>query len=100
MPAAVARAVLRARIRNTELTASASQNAWQHEASTLYANGDYGQAYKQYLKLGKQGDRFSAYRVSYMSLKGQGTKQDVIESLAWAVLAAFGQDPRRQRNGC
>ena len=69
-------------------SANAGQDAWQAEASALYASGDYDQAYKKYLKLGKKGDRFSAYRISYMSLKGQGTKADVIESLAWAVLAA------------
>ena len=50
------------------------------------ANSD--KAYKTYLKLSKKGDRFSTYRVSYMLLKGQGTKTNLIESFAWAVLAA------------
>jgi hypothetical protein len=69
-----------------------SLDTGQKEASALYDNGEFAQAYKKYLKLGKKGDHFSQYRISYMSLKGQGTKEDVIESLAWAVLAA--QDGR------
>lgn len=70
------------------LMANAENAAWQHQATTYYDNGDYDKAYKAYLKLSKQGDRFSAYRVSYMMLKGQGTKPNVIESFAWAAVAA------------
>jgi TPR repeat protein len=63
-------------------------SGWRDEATSLYASGDYKQAYKKYLKQGKNGDRFSQYRVSYMHLKGLGAKEDIIESLAWATLAA------------
>jgi len=70
--------------------AVAAQDAWHHEASAFYASGDYSDAYKKYLKLAKKGDFFAAYRVSYMNLKGQGTKPNIVESLAWAVLASQG----------
>ena len=70
------------------LMANADNAAWQHQATTYYDSGDYDKAYKAYLKLSKQGDRFSAYRVSYMMLKGQGTKPNVIDSFAWAAVAA------------
>jgi hypothetical protein len=68
--------------------ASSEQVAWRQEATALYENGDYAGAYKKYLKLGKKGDWFSQYRISYMNLNGLGTSENVIESLAWAVLAA------------
>jgi hypothetical protein len=61
---------------------------WRDEATALYENDDFGKAYKAYLKLGKKGDVFSAYRVSYMMLKGQGTRENLIEAFAWAVVAA------------
>ena len=72
----------------TPVLANSGQGAWQQEATALYDNGDYAGAYKKYLKLGKTGDWFSQYRISYMNLNGLGTSGDVIESLAWAVLAA------------
>ncbi len=67
---------------------NSGQDARHNEAAALYEIGEYGKAYKQYVKLGKKGDRFSQYRVSYMHLNGLGTREDVVESLAWAVLAA------------
>ena len=73
---------------STPVLANSELSAWQQEATVLYENGDYANAYKKYLKAGKKGDWFSQYRISYMSLNGLGTKGDVIESLAWAVLAA------------
>jgi hypothetical protein len=73
---------------STPVLANSGQGAWQQEATALYENGDYAKAYKRYLKAGKKGDRFSQYRISYMKLNGLGTSRDVIESLAWAVLAA------------
>lgn len=73
---------------STPVLANSGQGDWQQEATTLYDNGDYASAYKKYLKLGKKGDWFSQYRISYMKLNGLGTSGDVIESLAWAVLAA------------
>jgi hypothetical protein len=60
----------------------------QKEAGQLFKQGDYTTAYKKYLKLAKKGDSFSQYQVSYMYLQGLGRKDDVVESLAWAVLAA------------
>jgi hypothetical protein len=71
--------------------ASLAESEYRHQqqtADTYYMNGDFDQAYKQYLKLAKKGDSFSQYRVSYMFLEGEGRKADVIESFAWAVLAA------------
>lgn len=58
------------------------------EAQALYEQGDYQEAYKQYLKRAKKGDTFARYRVSYMHAMGLGTEVDPVESLAWAVLAA------------
>jgi hypothetical protein len=58
------------------------------EAGQLFQQSDYTGAYKKYLKLARKGDSFSQYQVSYMYLKGLGRKEDVVESLAWAVLAA------------
>ena len=53
---------------------NSDSSGWQDEASSLYASGDYTKAYKQYVKQGKKGDRFSQYRLSYMHLKGLGAK--------------------------
>ena len=72
----------------TPVLANSGQDPGQQEATALYDNGDFAGAYKKYLKLGKKGDWFSQYRISYMKLNGLGTSGDVIESLAWAVLAA------------
>jgi TPR repeat protein len=57
-------------------------------AAALYNAGDYEAAYKQYSKLAKKGDVFAQYRMSYMTLQGLGTRADVVESLAWAMVAA------------
>ena len=73
---------------STPVLANSELSAWQQEATALYENGDFTSAYKKYLKLGKKGDWFSQYQISYMHLNGLGTDEDVIESLAWAVLAA------------
>lgn len=73
---------------STPVLANSEQGAWHQEATSNYDNGDYASAYKKYLKLAKKGDWFSQYRISYMELNGLGTSEDVIESLAWAVLAA------------
>lgn len=63
----------------------------QREADRLYQNGDYDGAYKMYYSLARQGHGFSQYRISYMYLMGQGKKEDLIESVAWSVLAAQGK---------
>jgi len=73
---------------STQVLANSGQGAWQQEATALYENGDYAKAYKKYLKAGRKGDWFSQYRISYMKLNGLGTSRDVVESLAWAVLAS------------
>ena len=62
------------------------------EAALLYDNGEYKSAYKQYLKLAKDGDTFAQYRVSFMRLTGLGTKEKVSEAMAWAVLASQSGD--------
>jgi hypothetical protein len=64
----------------------------QDKAASLYQRGDYDKAYKQYQQRARDGDTFAQYRVSYMTLMGLGTRPDVIESMAWAVLAAEGDD--------
>ena len=58
------------------------------EAGQLFQQSNYTNAFKKYLQLAKKGDSFSQYQVSYMYYKGLGQKEDVVESLAWAVLAA------------
>lgn len=66
----------------------------QQQADQLYANGKYSEALSNYLRLAKQGDSFSQYRVSYMYLQGQGREADIVEAFAWAYLAAQNkQDP-------
>ena len=62
------------------------------EAASLYDNGEYSAAYKQYLKLAKEGDTFAQYRVSFMKLKGLGTREKVSEAMAWAVVASKSGD--------
>jgi TPR repeat protein len=57
-------------------------------AAAEFEQGDYKSAFKRYLKLAKDGDAFAQYRVSYMELMGLGTKADVVEAMAWAVVAA------------
>jgi hypothetical protein len=60
----------------------------QEQADKLYAGGKYTEALKSYLSLAKQGDSFAQYRVSYMYFEGQGHESDIVESFAWAYLAA------------
>ena len=62
------------------------------EAASYYDDGAYETAYKQYLKLAKDGDSFAQYRVSFMKLTGVGTKEKAAEALAWAVLASQSGD--------
>lgn len=68
--------------------ANSGNNDRHGGAAALYERGDYAGAYKQYLKLAKGGDTFAQYRLSYMSLKGLGTEANIVESMAWAVVAA------------
>jgi hypothetical protein len=57
------------------------------QAEALYDLGDHDLAYRQYLALAKDGHPLAQYRVSYMLAIGLGTREDAVESLAWAVLA-------------
>ena len=74
------------------MTLSAAAKSEQDRAASLYQRGDYDRAYKEYQQRARDGDTFAQYRVSYMTLMGLGTRADVIESMAWAVLAAEGDD--------
>lgn len=76
--------------------AGAGQSAL-HSAAALYEQGQYDKALKQYKKMARDGVTFAQYRMSYMSLMGLGTKPDVVESLAWAVLAAEGDHDELDR---
>lgn len=64
-------------------------------AARYYDAGDFKNAHKVYKELARQGDSFSQYRMSWMYLMGEGLKQDVIESVAWSVLAA--QDRQQEK---
>lgn len=70
----------------------ASYQTKQQQADQLYAKGNFTEARKQYLRLAKQGDSFSQYRVSYMYLQGQGHEEDIVEAFAWATLAAQNRE--------
>lgn len=74
------------------MTLSAAAKSEQDRAAALYQRGDYDRAYKEYQQRARDGDTFAQYRVSYMTLMGLGTRADVIESMAWAVLAAESDD--------
>lgn len=79
---------------SAQLQAESQYHAWQKEADRYYAKGEYGTAYRKYLKLAKKGDSFSQYRVSFMNLQAQGVKsEDVVEAFAWSVLAAQNGHP-------
>lgn len=67
------------------------------QADTAFEQGDYGKAYKQYQKLAKDGNTFAQFRMSYMTLMGLGTRADAVESLAWAALAAEGDNEELDR---
>jgi len=60
----------------------------QEQADRLYDQSKYNDAFTLYLRLAKQGDSFSQYRVSYMYLLGQGHEEDILEAFAWSYLAA------------
>lgn len=81
----------------TQASAEPEQKA---EAASLYENGEYKAAYKQYLKLAKDGDTFAQYRVSFMRLTGLGTRENIAEAMAWAVLASQygGSDMKAYRD--
>jgi len=76
------------------LPALADYSQERDVAGRYYAAGDYKNAHKAYKSLARKGDSFSQYRLSYMYLMGQGKKADIIESVAWSVLAA--QDKQQE----
>jgi len=63
-------------------------NHQQQLAEQIYQQGDYDSAYKKFRTLAKKGDHFSQFRISYMYFEGQALEADILESFAWAYLAA------------
>jgi TPR repeat protein len=61
---------------------------YRAEADQYYAANNYRKAYKNYLKLAKQGDHYSQDRIAQMYANGEGKKVDLSEAYAWSVLAA------------
>jgi TPR repeat protein len=62
------------------------------KAEQYYADLDYKKAFKTYRKLAQSGDRYSQRRLSHMYAEGQGKSVDLVDSYAWAALAAEGND--------
>ena len=57
------------------------------QADNDFNNKKYSQAYIQYHKFAKSGDKFAQYRLSFMLHKGLGIEKDPVQALAWAKLA-------------
>lgn len=70
------------------------------DAAARYESGDYASAFRQYVKLARDGNPFAQYRASYMNLVGEGTKANPVEAIAWAVVAAEHghEDVKRYQN--
>lgn len=62
------------------------------EAEQHYADLEYKKAFKVYRKLAQFGDRYSQRRVAHMYAEGEGVSVNLMESYAWAILAAEGND--------
>lgn len=62
------------------------------EAEQHYADLEYKKALKVYRKLAMFGDGYSQRRVAHMYAEGEGTSADLVESYAWATLAAEGNE--------
>jgi hypothetical protein len=77
------------------LCALADYNQQRDVAGRYYDAGDFKNAHKVYRELARKGDSFSQYRMSWMYLMGEGQKQDLVESVAWSVLAA--QDRQQEK---
>ena len=58
------------------------------EAEQYYQQGDYKNAYKQYLKLAKMGDHPSQEIIAKMYANGEGKKESLVDAYAWSALAA------------
>jgi len=68
--------------------------ATEARADELYRAGEFEQAFDLYLELGRNGDKFSQYRLAYMYEHGQGVSPDLAEAFAWSRLAAEFSDPK------
>jgi hypothetical protein len=77
------------------ITAMADYAKERDVAERFYAAGDFKNAHKTYKQLARKGDSFAQFRLSYMYLMGEGQEADVIESIAWSVLAA--QDKQQEK---
>lgn len=77
------------------LPALADYSQERDVAGRFYSAGDYKNAHKVYKELARKGDSYAQYRLSYMYLMGQGKGEDIIESVAWSVLAA--QDKQQEK---
>jgi len=75
-----------------DATASNGSPSRLDGAAVSYDSGNYEQAFYEYLKLAKAGSPLAQYRVSYMLAMGLGTREDAVESLAWAVVASENVD--------
>jgi hypothetical protein len=73
---------------SSQAATEAETSPQQLYADQLYARGDYPTAMKLYLSMAKDGDNFAQYRVSFMYLEGQGLEPEMVESYAWAAVAA------------
>jgi len=58
------------------------------QADYYLKSKDYRKAFKAYLRLAKDGDHDSQFRVSKMYFEGLGTRGDLIDAYAWSTLAA------------
>ncbi|MBT8070476.1 MAG: hypothetical protein KJO80_08590 [Gammaproteobacteria bacterium] len=62
------------------------------KAEQYYADLEYKKAFKTYRTLAQSGDRYSQRRLSLMYAEGQGKSVDLLDSYAWAALAAEGNE--------
>jgi TPR repeat protein len=62
------------------------------EAEQYYVHKEYKKAFKVYRRLAQYGDRYSQKRLAHMYAEGEGRSVDLVESYAWASLAAEGKE--------
>lgn len=66
---------------------SLSSSATFNEATKLYDDGSYQQAFHEFEKLAKIGHKSSQFNLGVMYLEGTGVKQDLIKAYAWVKLS-------------